>query len=75
MSSVKNRTMGMNLPRGESGDRIEAALHIMCEEDDRSMSKMLLRIIVKHIGTREPAFHEEVLERAPEYTQESSDGE
>ena len=67
MASSKNRTLAMNLPRGEAGNRIEAALNIMMDEEDRSMSKTLLRIVVKCISDREPAFHVEVQERASEF--------
>jgi hypothetical protein len=68
MSSVKNRTLGVNLPRGEAGDRIEAALQLMREEEDRSMSNLLLHIIRQAIVKRDVEFHEEVLKRAPQYS-------
>jgi hypothetical protein len=68
MSVNQSRTLGMNLPRGVRGDRIEAALNIMREEEDRSMSKTILRIVVKAIADREPEFHEEVMAIAHTYS-------
>ena len=73
MASSKNRTLAVNLPRGEAGQRIEAALQIIMEEEDRSMSKVILRILIKAISSREPAFHQLVIEQANKINEESAD--
>lgn len=75
MSNVKNRTLAVNLPRGDVGQRVETALNIMMEEEDRSMSKTILRILIKAIASREPEFHAEVMERFDEFDRGGDDGE
>jgi len=74
MATNKTRTLAVNLPRGEAGQRIEAALNIIMEEEDRSMSKTILRILIKNISQRDPAFHERVIEEANAINEERGNG-
>ena len=49
------RTIGINFPHSEEGNRIYNLIEELKEEEDRSYSKVVFRILLKHFKGQKPA--------------------
>jgi hypothetical protein len=60
MKYKDTRHIALNLPKGPRGDRVQAAIFMLREEEDRSMGMVVLRIVEEYIGKQGEEFHNKV---------------
>ena len=67
MVKKKTRTVGINFPHTEDGDFVHEAIRVTSEQEDRSISKIIFRLLKNYFdetGDEFKAFvHERVTER------------
>ncbi len=57
---TRSKSVGVNIPLDDRGDRVFDALRMMKINEDRSMSRIILRIIEKHIAKLDAGFQNQL---------------
>jgi hypothetical protein len=54
------RHIALNLPRTEVGDRLQAAILMEHDENERSLSKVIIRIVSLYVASQDRDYHDRV---------------